>query len=565
MLCLTATTALADSLPKGAATTAATLLPVVIRESSAAPPSGGLAEVPPAEDLERRGATIGDISITIENIFDESDPRENKFLYRLANDLHLRTRESTVRDQLLFQPGDEFSAQQAEETARILRERRYLNDATVAASTYDPATNTVDLDVRVRDVWSFTPGVSFGRKGGENKSKLRIEDENFLGLGERIALGYTSDVDRSGVALTFEDLNLFHSWWGLQTSYADASDGQSVVLGVGRPFYSLDSRWSLGASVRTREQVTPLYDLGKKVDEFEDQNDLLEIQGGVSQGLVDGWARRWLAGYRYDRSRFAPAPADGDDDVPTVALPEDRTLSYPWVGIELIENRFETTHNQDQIGRTEDVFLGKELRAELGWATSLLGSDRSAGIFAVGGQLGRPVGEHDLVFLGGTWRGRLESGSTADALLEANTRYYHRFDDRNLFMTSLAAAHGSDLDLDHQLQLGGDNGLRGYPLRYQNGDTRALLTVEERYFTNWFPFRMFRVGGAVFADAGRTWGTAPLATEPEGWLADAGVGLRLGNARSGLGNVLHVDLAFPLTGGEAVDSVQFVVEARHSF
>ena len=32
--------------------------------------------------------------------------------------------------------------------------------------------------------------------------------------------------------------------------------------------------------------------------------------------------------------------------------------------------------------------------------------------------------------------------------------------------------------------LGGDTGLRGYPLRYQNGNQRALFTVEERLYTN---------------------------------------------------------------------------------
>jgi hypothetical protein len=55
-------------------------------------------------------------------------------------------------------------------------------------------------------------------------------------------------------------------------------------------------------------------------------------------------------------------------------------------------------------------------------------------------------------------------------------------------------------------------------------------------------------------------GEAPL-----GWLADAGVGLRIGNARSGLGNVLHVDLAVPLVRQPGIDPVQILVETRHSF
>ncbi len=539
----------------------AVLVPAVIRGpagGSGGPATGAL---PSIEELEASGAHIGSINIAVEDIFDESDPREDNAIYRLANDLHLRTRDYTVAGQLLFDEGDTFSAHDAEESARILRSRRYLSEATVEPVAYDADSNTVDLEVRVRDVWSLSPGISFSRKGGENKSRLRVVDENFLGLGQYLSLGYSSTVDRSGLALDFKDQNVRNSWWAVEAGYADTSDGSIASFGLGRPFYSLDTRWSFGTRAASIEQNTPLYDLGEKVNEFSDQNKVFEISGGISRGLVNGWTTRWLAGYRYDRSEFAPLPEPGA----TVLLPENRELSYPWVGVEIVQDRFQTTHNHDQIGRTEDLFLGRQLRAELGWAAPAFGSDRSAGIFALAASTARPLGEHGLLFVEGRWNGRLEDGSTADGLLQAETRYYHRFDEKNLFTASITGASGSNLDLDHQLQLGGDTGLRGYPLRYQNGDASLLLSVEQRYFTDWFPFRLFRVGAAVFADTGRTWGQAPLATEPQGWLSDVGFGLRLGNMRSGLANVLHLDLAFPIGASSDVDSMQLILEAQRSF
>jgi len=69
----------------------------------------------------------------------------------------------------------------------------------------------------------------------------------------------------------------------------------------------------------------------------------------------------------------------------------------------------------------------------------------------------------------------------------------------------------------------------------------------------------------VFADVGRTWGDAPLASRPQGWLTDVGIGLRLGNARSALGNVLHIDLAFPIGARSDISSVQLLLDARKSF
>jgi len=53
----------------------------------------------------------------------------------------------------------------------------------------------------------------------------------------------------------------------------------------------------------------------------------------------------------------------------------------------------------------------------------------------------------------------------------------------------------------------------------------------------------------VFYDLGRAW-AAQRNTAHAGWLSDVGFGLRILNARSAFGNVLHLDLAFPLNRSE---------------
>ena len=114
--------------------------------------------------------------------------------------------------------------------------------------------------------------------------------------------------------------------------------------------------------------------------------------------------------------------------------------------------------------------------------------------------------------------------------------------------------------------LGGDNGLRGYPLRYQEGDRRWLLTVEHRFYTDWYILRLARVGAAVFVDAGEAWyaGARGDATEL-GVLRDLGIGLRLESTRSSGTSMLHIDLAFPLDGDDSIDAVQFLVNAEERF
>jgi hemolysin activation/secretion protein len=201
----------------------------------------------------------------------------------------------------------------------------------------------------------------------------------------------------------------------------------------------------------------------------------------------------------------------------------------------------------------------------VGYADSSLGSSSDALLFRTYASTGYGGNGPSTLLLFWSFSGRVTEGKLDNGLMDASARYYNEQSKNWLFFTALSGTKGWRLDLDNQITLGGDNGLRGYPLRYQDGTERALFTIEQRYFTDWYVFRLFRVGGAVFFDAGRTWGKAPLAAPSLGLLTDAGFGLRIGNARSGLGNVIHVDLAFPFNGDSTIKRVQFLVQTEHSF
>jgi outer membrane translocation and assembly module TamA len=92
------------------------------------------------------------------------------------------------------------------------------------------------------------------------------------------------------------------------------------------------------------------------------------------------------------------------------------------------------------------------------------------------------------------------------------------------------------------------------------------MTLEQRYFTKYSLWQLASVGAAVFFDMGRAWGETPLGpSENYGLLKDVGFGLRLGSTSSALGNVLHIDVAFPLDGPQTLDQVQFLVKTKRSF
>ncbi len=516
-------------------------------------------DLPSVAELEAAGAIIGRIIIEKQNVFDLSKPGENKSLYRLANRWHIVTRDTVIQQQLLFRTGDRFSRRLLEESERLLRANNYLYDTKITPLRY--ADGVVDIRVWTRDLWTLMPGLSVSRTGRENRSRVQLSEQNLLGLGIKLRVTYVDNVHRSSTSFEYFDKNLGDSWTSAFLKYSDSSDGGTTQFNLTRPFYALDSRWTAGASLFDDEREESFYDLGNETAEYQSQTESYSAFWGWSAGLLDGWARRWTTGIVYDDRNFSAVP---DGQLPSL-IPADRHLVYPFVGVELVEDNFQKASNRDQIERTEDFYLGSRLSANLGWAGESLGSDRDAFLYWLTASKGFGSIERKALFLSSWANGRIEHGDSVNTQVGANARYYNQISDKRLFFVTLDASWGDDLDLDNLVDLGGDTGLRGYPLRYQTGDSRVLLTIEQRYFTDWYPWRLFRVGGAVFADIGRTWGDNPAGGPPLGWLKNVGLGLRLGATRSSGRDVVHIDLAFPLDGDPSIDDVQFLIESKGSF
>ena len=522
-------------------------------------------DIPDDATLESSGAVIAGVHLVRVNVFDPTIVEEDIPLFRFVNRIHIVTRESAIEKQLLFRIGDRYDASVLRETERRLRSNGYLIDAQIGPVAY--ADGKVELTVRTQDTWTLKPQFQFGRSGGKNTTGAGIEEQNFFGTGARLALNYEQNVDREIRSIEYTDLNLNAQHWLLDAQVADNSDGYRQALKVERPFYALDSRWATGVSLRNEARIDSVYDLGQVVEKYHTAEREATAYAGWSRGLHDGFATRWSGGITFDE-RHAK---DVGGAPPAAILPDDRRLIYPWVAVEVAQDEFRETYNLNQIGRVEDLALGWQARFQLGASTTAFGSDRDALVFDGTASKGfQPSGAQTWLWSAAA-NGRFEHGALADSIFSVGTRYYWRQTARHTFYVSAGVDHGVNLGVDKQLTLGGDNGLRGYPLRYRTGQDRWLVTAEERLFTDWYPFRLFSVGAAAFFDVGGVRGgslvqaTPPPGQPPANVLRDAGFGLRLGNMRSALGNVVHIDVAFPLDADPSISKVQFIIQAERTF
>jgi hypothetical protein len=538
------------------------LLPLaVVAQAGVAPDAG--AALPDDATLEAAGARIGTITVRTGEIFDVSDPREDHALYRLANRLHLNTRKDAVRARLLFRSGDLYQARLLRETERNLRQLDFLREPQVRPVAWHDG--LVDILVETHDVWTLQIGPSFARSGGRNESSIEVKDVNFLGFGKTLAVGYSQSVDRSSTYFEWRDPAVFLSHWKNAIHWANNSDGHDRSVQLYRPFYSLDVRRAGGLAVADVTGTDTRYRLGEEYDHYHHTLRLFDVQGGWSPGLRSGHVLRVTGGWHSENDTFSPEFTGTPPVSSALApIPANRDLVYPYLQVEWLTDAFQTTRNREQIARTEDLQLGPTVFLQLGYAAPAFGADRHA--LVATGRFGRTwqLTERQQLVTGAAFNGRLQDGRVADLRSGLDVAWYWRTSRRTLTHARIGGDTGQALDLDHYYQLGGDTGLRGYPLRYQEGSGRALFSIEERLFTDWSLWRLFDVGGAVFFDAGRTYGSNPVGTPQLGWLRDLGVGLRLGNNRSSLGSVIHIDLAAPLDG-EDIKRLQLLVGAAATF
>ncbi len=513
-------------------------------------------------ELERRGATIRTINVIVDNVFDpEGNPEEDKALYRFANRVHMPTRSDVIETALLFKAGDRYQGRVLDESARALRARGFLADVRIVYRTYDAASNSVDVEVRVRDAWSLSLNAKLSHSGGKTEWGLGLDEDNFLGRGKEVNFSYKSTIDRDESLLGYRDDNVLNTRVRLGAVFANASDGYRRELYSERPFYSLDARWMTGGQFLDQRRVDTMYDLGQEIDEFRHDLHDITIRGGVSHGIVDSRTRRWLFGVSSEEDTFVPT----EQTPQPLLLPPDRKLVYPWIGWQLVADDFREMTELNDMGRTEDVALGINLFASIGFAEKSFGSDRDATLLRATVTRGWEPGDGALLQLGAGTATRYEHDGFKNSVTQLDARYYRRNLDDRLLSISLSALATHELDPETQVLLGGDNGLRGYPIRYQAGENRMLFTVEERFYTDFYPWRLFRFGYAAFFDAGRVTGRDPRAAAPLGTLYDVGFGLRLTSPRASRGQILHIDLAFPLNAPPTIDRVQLIVETKGSF
>jgi hypothetical protein len=501
-----------------------------------------LSRPPEWKALEARGATIGEVVVQVLPVFDTTRPSENTWLGRLANRIHVPTREAVVRRALLFRPGSRVLAREVYESERILRALPFVKDAHIRMEGM--AGDQVRALVQVRDSWTLQVDARFKQVGGQASTTVGLTDQNFLGTGKTVGASVAKDHERTDSTFSYRDPQLFGSRLTLEADYGMLTDGYNRRLALRRPFFALQTPWSASLEAGTRRSNLAVYDRGRAVYQTPLWSD--------STRLSAAWAvkreedRAWRAGLAFtlEDQRYGTWV---DLAVPATLPPpplENRRRRGPALLLEYVRDAYQSFQDIQGMDTPEDYNLAWGTTLELGGTSRRLGSSRPGPYGKLQATKGWALAPGSLTLFKGRLEGR-GGGETADRFqLESSFAIYYQFSPRYALAGYLGYRQISRPAPEHLLYLGATEGLRGYPNYLQVGDRQGVVSMEHRFFTEHRWWGIFRLGYMVFVDAG-----AVHRTDGTGWspvYPDVGAGLRLGDLKSSIAKVLALTVSVPV-------------------
>ena len=499
--------------------------------------------VVPEKPPEVPGAVIGEIRVERVNVFDPTVPGEDWWPFRIANKIHYPTRETVIRRELLFAPGDVWDPLKVIQSERNLR----LNGAfrRVDILPVKRADGRVDAVVRSQDSWTTNPRFAAGTEGGESFFGVGIEEGNILGRGKSIAFDYGKTGGRTASALSYGDPRFLGSRMALNGGYSRGSAGESGTASLTSPFYSLDTTRASAVAWQRTVAERVIYRNGDELSRFRQRRRVVEASLGARLAEDNWFVQRGEAGWYADRAQYEPLPAT------TVPLPSDRELSGPTLGYSWVQPDYIKENYIDRMERVEDFNLGNELSVRAGWMGTRTGSDRDRLIYNASNQQGVrfapgrfAIGRVGLV-------GRTAAGKWENAIASADLNFFWKTNWRgdHTLVGHAEGGFGKFLDRDGSIALGGNTGLRGYKNNSFVGDKAVLVNFEDRFFFPGEWLHLMRLGAAVFVDSGIVGDAAAARLALSNLKSDVGVGLRVASTRSRSGGVARVDLAYALNHG----------------
>lgn len=441
------------------------------------------------------GKIIRNIAITTLDPFgfSETDTLKNPKNWgeRTGNNLHIKTRNRTVRNLLLFKKNQLLDSVKVKESERLVRSQRYIRRVRVEPIMISEDSDSVDISIRVLDSWSLIPQGSIST----SRMNLEVSERNFLGLGHTFRNDFQQRFDDSRRTYGGRYIipNIRNTFINSTFIYdIDVNENFVKSFEIGREFFSPLTKWAGGIYLDERFLRDSLPDTSEEfaLQNFKSRNQEYWVGRAFNLSNSNTEADRTLnlvTTLGYYNTSFSERPSIEYD--PTGFFSNSQTYL---MSVGLTSRRFVQDKYLFEYDRTEDVAIGKVYSITGGFQDKnktrrlYLGMKYSFGNY------------YDFGFFGsdfemGTF---FNNRDTEQGMIRVRAVYFTKLYQtgswhfRQFVKPEIAFGFDRNPIIKDQFNLSGTNGIEGFSSRLI-GTRKALLYLQTQSYAPgiWYGFR----------------------------------------------------------------------------
>lgn len=417
------------------------------------------------------------------------------FVTKAANRLHNDSKAWVIRENIFLRENKPLNPYRVADNERYLRDLDFILDSHIYVIPVSPESDSVDLLVMTRDVFSL--GASFSPRS-PTEYRFKVQEANLAGMGQRLQISGIIDPDRSpasGYEILYQKKNLFGSFINASVGFTQINSGRSIgneeenayFFRLDRPLFHPFVRWAGGGEF-SRNWSENLF---RKADSLYARYDyeIRDLWAGYSFGhrklpsaITENRNRKFIA-IRAFEEHFLESP--------TVPLSFEERILYSdrvtvLAQLTFFKQDFYKTRYVLGFGRTEDVPYGYRVSLTSGWEKEL-GNKRPY----TGGELNWSTVNKNGTFytynirLGNYWGDE----TIEDALAQVNVSRYSRLYLIGKMKLRNQLEGGYTVQVNRTVKPSLDirdvNGINGFRPDSLRGAMRLNFRTETVLFTQW--------------------------------------------------------------------------------
>lgn len=410
---------------------------------------------------------------------------------KAGNALHIKSRNSTIQNLLLFKKNQPLDSLIVQESERLVRSQRYIRRVRVEPIKISETSDSVDINIRVLDSWSLVPTGS----ASSSKMNLELSERNFLGLGHTFRHDYQQRFDDSKNAYGARYIipNIRNTYINTTIVYdIDVNNNWLKSAEIQRDFFSPLTKWAGGVYFDERFLRDSLPDdVGEfALQNFKSRSQEYWVGRAFSLSGIHTEADRTLnlvTTLGFYNTVYSEKPSFEYDHSGFFSNNKTYLMSIGITSRRFVQDRYVFEYD-----RTEDIAIGKVYSITTGFEDKnntrrmYFGTKYSFGNY------------YDFGFFGsdfeiGTF---FNSGETEQGIIRARAIYFTKLHQlgswyfRQFVKPEIAFGFNRVPIIKDQFTLSGSNGIEGFNSRVL-GTKKALLYLQTQSYAPgiWYGFR----------------------------------------------------------------------------